>query len=98
MLLGVLRMPISCWSGSSIDQQQRHSRYLEAADRIEDLEERLEALSNIDKEKLLLEMEVMTLRSDNAKLLGGIFPEHRAREVAGVWVGTHKIVEIDEIG
>ena len=35
MLLGVLRMPIHCWSDSELDQMQRHSRYLEAADRIE---------------------------------------------------------------
>lgn len=35
MLLGVLRMPIACWDDSELDQQQRYSRYLEAADRIE---------------------------------------------------------------
>lgn len=35
MLLGVLRMPIHCWIDSELDQRQRHSRYLEAADRIE---------------------------------------------------------------
>ena len=35
MLLGVLRMPINCWIDSKLDQMQRHSRYLEAADRIE---------------------------------------------------------------
>lgn len=31
-------MPINCWSNDAIDQVQRHSRYVEAADRIEQLE------------------------------------------------------------
>lgn len=36
MLLGVLRMPPNCWSPTEeLDVMQRHSRYLEAADRIE---------------------------------------------------------------
>jgi hypothetical protein len=35
MLIGVLRMPPECWSGDAIDVMQRHSRYLQAADRIE---------------------------------------------------------------
>lgn len=35
MLLGVLRLPPDCWTDSPIDAAQRHSRYLEAADRIE---------------------------------------------------------------
>jgi hypothetical protein len=35
MLLGVLRMPPGLWDNGPIDVMQRHSRYLEAADRIE---------------------------------------------------------------
>ena len=36
MLLGVLRMPPDCWDNDSpIDVMQRHSRYCQAADRIE---------------------------------------------------------------
>ena len=39
MLLGVLRMPIKLWTVDqefqTIENLQRHSRYLEAADRIE---------------------------------------------------------------
>lgn len=35
MLLGVLRMPIQLWQDSELDKLQRHSRYIEAADRIE---------------------------------------------------------------
>lgn len=38
MLLSVLRMPIACWGDSDLDNRQRHSRYLEAADRIESCE------------------------------------------------------------
>jgi hypothetical protein len=39
MLLGVLRIPPHLWSNGPIDVQQRHSRYLEAADRIEELQQ-----------------------------------------------------------
>ena len=36
MLLGVLRMPPNCWDHTSeMDVMQRHSRYIEAADRID---------------------------------------------------------------
>ena len=37
MLLGVLRMPPELWDNGHIDTMQRHSRYLEAADKIEAL-------------------------------------------------------------
>lgn len=37
MLLGVLRMPQELWDGSPLDAIQRHSRYEEAANRIEAL-------------------------------------------------------------
>ena len=49
MLLGVLRMPPDLWADGPIDQQQRHERYLQAADKIEQLRaevERLRALLN----------------------------------------------------
>jgi hypothetical protein len=37
MLLGILRMPPDCWDNDSpIDFMQRHSRYCQAADRIEE--------------------------------------------------------------
>jgi len=37
MLLGVLRMPPDCWDNDSpIDVMQRHSRYCQAANRIEE--------------------------------------------------------------
>jgi hypothetical protein len=42
MLQAVLRMPPSCWDEGCIDQAQRHARYIEAADRIEQLEAALE--------------------------------------------------------
>lgn len=35
MLLGVLRMPPTCWSRDAMDVAQRHQRYLQAAARIE---------------------------------------------------------------
>jgi hypothetical protein len=40
MLLGVLRMPPECWIDSPIDVKQRHSRYLEAANRIEEMQKK----------------------------------------------------------
>ena len=40
MLFGVLRMPIDLWDDSSeLDKIQRHSRYIQAADKIEALED-----------------------------------------------------------
>lgn len=44
MLLGVLRLPLDCWDESELGQLQRHSRYLEAADRIELDEMRIRVL------------------------------------------------------
>lgn len=35
ILLGVLRMPPSCWGAGEIDVAQRHAIYCEAADEIE---------------------------------------------------------------
>lgn len=35
MLHAVLRMPPACWSDDPMDQQQRHSRYLDASELIE---------------------------------------------------------------
>lgn len=34
-LIGVLKMNVELWSGDDLDIMQRHSRYLEAAQRIE---------------------------------------------------------------
>lgn len=44
MLLGVLRMPPELWNDSPLDIRQRHSRYIEAAARIESDAAELEAL------------------------------------------------------
>lgn len=41
MLHGVLNMPPECWSNSPLDVAQRHSRYVEASYRIQDLEREL---------------------------------------------------------
>ncbi len=39
MLQGVLRMPPDMWSDGPIDVAQRHSRYIEAADKLAAIEE-----------------------------------------------------------
>lgn len=49
ILLGVLRMPTELWDGSNIDQQQRHARYVEAADIIESLKKDKERLDYLDR-------------------------------------------------
>jgi hypothetical protein len=53
MLLAVLRMPPELWDNGPIDQIQRHSRYVEAADLIEKFEadnaELLAALKVVDE-------------------------------------------------
>lgn len=38
MLLGVLRIPIDAWRNEPLDNIQRHSRYKQAANKIEHLE------------------------------------------------------------
>ena len=42
MLHGVLNMPIDCWSDNALDKLQRHSRYVQASERILELEKQLE--------------------------------------------------------
>lgn len=44
MLLGVLCMPPELWTETELDRQQRYSRYLQAARRIEDDAREMEAL------------------------------------------------------
>lgn len=44
MLHGVLRMPPHLWRDGPIDVAQRHSRYVEASDRIRELEAEVERL------------------------------------------------------
>lgn len=46
MLLGVLKMPIDCWVNGKLDKQQRYSRYLEAAQRIESDQEYIKELED----------------------------------------------------
>jgi hypothetical protein len=41
MLHGVLNMPPEAWSNSPLDTAQRHGRYVEASNRIQDLEREL---------------------------------------------------------
>lgn len=56
MLHGVLRMPPDLWTDEAIDKAQRHGRYLEASDRIIELErERNEAREERDIAKLEFE-------------------------------------------
>ena len=58
MLHGVLNMPPDCWSNDCVDEVQRHTRYVEASERIKELEDKLQFLidndsindSSIDKE------------------------------------------------
>jgi hypothetical protein len=42
MLFGVLRMPPELWRSDPVDEAQRHGRYLQAADRIFELETAIE--------------------------------------------------------
>lgn len=44
MLHGVLRMPANLWRDDPIDVAQRHSRYVQASDRIRELEAEIERL------------------------------------------------------
>jgi len=53
MLLGVLRLPISCWQYSEIDKLQRHARYLDAADRIESDRAKLEVFDAFEEDAAL---------------------------------------------
>ena len=52
MQQGILRMPPECWmNGEPLDERQRHSAYVAAADRILELEDENAALRE-DKERL----------------------------------------------
>jgi len=44
MLFAVLRMPSALWTDEPIDRNQRHARYIEAADRIERQNDEIERL------------------------------------------------------
>lgn len=48
-LHGVLNMPSDIWSGDALDQAQRHSRYIEASERIKYQEKQI----SIMKEALM---------------------------------------------
>ena len=76
MLLGVLRMPIHCWIGSEIDKRQRHSRYLEAADRIES-----------DEAKILEQQAVIQQLSENKTVQ---WTKQRPTVPGFYWVYQHK--------
>jgi predicted nuclease with TOPRIM domain len=62
MLHAVLNMPIDLWDDSPLDKGQRHSRYIEASQRIEQLE----------KEKIALFEYTGRLEKENAELKKGI--------------------------
>jgi carbonic anhydrase len=76
MLLGVLRMPIHCWIDSELDQRQRHSRYLEAADRIES-----------DEAKILEQQAVIQQLSENKTVQ---WTKQRPTVPGFYWVYQHK--------
>lgn len=47
MLHGVLRMPTDMWSNDPLDMYQRHTRYIQASDRIIELENKLAAIESV---------------------------------------------------
>lgn len=58
MLHGVLNMPPNLWCDSPIDIAQRHSRYKEASQRIEQLEREL---AEVRKQRDILETALMII-------------------------------------
>ena len=48
MLIGVLKMPPDLWTNDTLNVSQRYSQYIEAANRIEELERMLRFLVNND--------------------------------------------------
>jgi hypothetical protein len=58
MLHGVLNMPPDLWCDSPIDIAQRHSRYKEASQRIEQLEREL---AEVQKQRDILETALMII-------------------------------------
>lgn len=51
------------------------------------------AIKTLQHQDLIKQMEIITLQSDNEKLMMKIMPEHRVRQFFGVIKGTHEIVE-----
>ena len=66
----VLRMPPSLWDGSEIDVLQRHGRYVEAAEKLEQLEAENERLlmSDTEQEYWQLWREKERLEAENQRL------------------------------
>lgn len=60
MLLGVLRMPPTIWNDDAIDVAQRYSRYLEAANRIENDELKILELEDRLRASVLLNTVLLT--------------------------------------
>ena len=48
MLIGVLKMPPDLWTNDTLNVSQRYSQYIEAANRIEELERMLRFLVDND--------------------------------------------------
>jgi len=82
MLWGVLRMPPNLWRDTALDVAQRYSRYIQAADTIEELRAEVAALrgfaqemQDIDGEGLVYEAMIKYGLLDESggptKLLGG---------------------------
>jgi len=76
MLHGVLRMPPEMWDNGVIDIAQRHSRYLQASDRIAELESELESLK---RERTML----VDKLADTVKLLDDFEYEYDEDSSAG---------------
>jgi len=62
MLHGVLNMPINMWKDSEIDKVQRHARYVEASNRIKQLEQELDQEQRKYKPDTTVEQMRETLR------------------------------------
>jgi hypothetical protein len=60
MLHGVLRMPTDMWSNDPLDMYQRHARYIQASDRIIELENKLASMASVavirDNERLMKDL------------------------------------------
>ena len=71
MLLGVLEMPPELWRGDEMDVKQRHSRYLEAAQRIRDDAAALRELQG-ERDRLREALSFAKHKLSMAKIWGGM--------------------------
>ncbi|KAB0668958.1 hypothetical protein F6V30_14060 [Oryzomonas sagensis] len=73
MLEAVLRMPIELWNNGPIDQMQRHSRYIQAADEIARLRAQV---SELTKERDALKQQLSLLGPVCAKIVLPTDPDY----------------------